>query len=241
MSPTPQEVGRTLIEESSGYDIALPMTDERELAVRGLVIRGRRFIKGALVLADAGQNIEAMLLVRSATEYAITLGWLLKNLDDNVQRFLLNGIDDRLHWDALLACITGEHRLAADQRLMLLEARDEIKQRSSGHRMPKLKQRATEAGVSNAYVRYVAHSQVAAHPTMWAMDMFLEESAETNSMVLHPDVGPGRQAPDAYFSGVHVLGLLLYQAAIHEGADQRAERIHTLVAQIGGSTDIAAT
>ena len=182
------------------------------------------------MLADTGLNIEAMVLVRSVVEYGLTIAWILKKPDAHVIRFALNGIDDRLVYGALVFEVKKQRVLA--DRAALEAERANLAAECKSLRMPDFKQRAKEAGYMDIYGVYVSDSSAAAHPTMWSLDMFLEEHDETGSFVVHPEVSPDRSMPDPYYRGAYALGLVLFHAAEHEGRKEAADRINQIIASM---------
>jgi hypothetical protein len=223
-------VGNKLLADSASYDIAVAMSAPEELAVRGLVVRIRRFVRAAFLLADADMRLEAMALVRSAAEYAITLGWILRNPDPHVRRFAISGIDDRLDYDDLAFEIAGRRVFTDDERAGFEASRESMGQR--GMRMPKLKQRAKESDLIKLYAGYVQDSQAVTHPTMWAIDMTMEHRADPPSHIMYPDVAPDRRMADPYYRGAYALGLSLWLVARHENNDELADRIYAMVEPI---------
>jgi hypothetical protein len=221
-------IGLQLLNESVGYEIAVALESPIDIAVRGITVRTRRLVRGAYHLADEGLGIEAMVLVRSAVEYGLTIAWILKKPDQHVIRFALNGIDDRFTFDDLAFEVKGERALDDEVREDMESTRAELAAQVKSLRMPDFKQRAKEADLPEIYGLYVADSAAAAHPTMWSLDMILEEHGPTNATVVHADVSPERQMPDPYYRGAYALGLVLFHAAQHEGRDATAARINAL-------------
>lgn len=86
-----REVGLQMLDASSGYE-ELVGDDRFELAMASLVSRGRRLLRSAYRLADAGQGLEAAVLLRSLTEYAFTVRWLGRDPELNLLRWLMDGV-----------------------------------------------------------------------------------------------------------------------------------------------------
>jgi hypothetical protein len=73
-----RDCGLQLLEISSTYErrVIRPETGPVTLAIVGLVARQRRLLRGAYLLADADQQLQAAILVRAMLEFFIRQLWL---------------------------------------------------------------------------------------------------------------------------------------------------------------------
>lgn len=107
-----REIGQRLLDASRTYE-GFQAPRRNELAIAGLVGRARRLLRAAYRLADAGEGLEAAVLLRSMTEYCFTLLWLARDTELNVPRWLHDGLVRILAQDKELRSIERRRRRAA--------------------------------------------------------------------------------------------------------------------------------
>jgi hypothetical protein len=90
-SKASREVGLRVLALTVGYE-GFTSGERSKVSVAGLVGRGRRLLRAAYSLADAGHGLEAAVLLRSLTEYVFALAWLDTDLDLNLLRWLYDGL-----------------------------------------------------------------------------------------------------------------------------------------------------
>ncbi len=188
-------------------------------AIIGLVGRQRRFLRAAYTLADAGQILEAIGPLRAMFEFLVCQRWLARDPDRNWKIWMTDDHAARDLWRdrlkqhapalyaAAAASLTPEQRkegeAVAAARLQLAA---EFGHRRAGDRRS-LEQRAADVGLSFLYDGlYRYESSAATHPTMFAVDLFLEK---------HPKGLRLRGEPTAQFTppAVYLQGaMLLYEA-----------------------------
>ncbi len=133
-----REIGLRLLDLSRSYE-GFQASRRDELAIAGLIARARRLLRSAYRLADAGEGLEAAVLLRSMTEYCFTLLWLAKDPEVNVTRWLHDGLVRSLRQDKELRAI--ERRRRRDAGLPEAGADDE----PLGLLFPEMRQRMTSA------------------------------------------------------------------------------------------------
>lgn len=157
-------------------------------AIIGLVGRQRRFLRAAYTLADAGQPLEAIGPLRAMFEFLVCQRWLAHDPQRNWQLWMAEDHASRDLWRdrlrqhapalhaAAAAALTEDQReeaeaVAAARRQLAAELGD----RRPGDRHS-LEQRAAEVGLSFLYDGlYRYESSAATHPTMLAVDLFLNK------------------------------------------------------------------
>ena len=77
-----------LLDATAQYDIAvaLDFSGHQNILVTSTIMRCRRLLRGVHALADADLQLEAVVLVRTMTEYAIKLTWMLTGDTDTTWR-----------------------------------------------------------------------------------------------------------------------------------------------------------
>lgn len=157
-------------------------------AIIGLVGRQRRFLRAAYTLADVGQLLEAVGPLRSMFEFLVCQRWLARGPDRNWKVWMTEDHAARDLWrdrlrkhapalhDAAAASLTPEQikegEAVAAARLQLAA---KFGDRRAGDRRS-LEQRAADVGLSFLYDGlYRYESSAATHPTMLAVDLFLEK------------------------------------------------------------------
>lgn len=177
-------LGLELLATSAGYE-GLVVRDARTASVAGLVARQRRLLQAAYRLIDAGDLLEAQILVRSQVEFLIVQKWLqldpelhypLWVIEDVRARFALR--DDVLAaygTDVLDAGTVRRYEQARDDRRAEL-ARICEQRGINVLEYPKLIDQAKavdEAGTYALVYRY--DSQAAVHPRSLAVEQLLDQ------------------------------------------------------------------
>jgi hypothetical protein len=185
-------------------------------AIIGLAGRQRRFLRAAYTLADAGQVLEAVGLLRSMLEFLICQRWLAHDPDRNWKLWMTDDHAARDLWrerlrkhapalhDAAVESLTPEQRkegkaVAAGRRRLAAEL---------GDRQPddrrSLEQRAAQVGLSMLYDGlYRYESSAGPHPTMLAVDLLLEKHPK--GLVLRGEPTAQFAAPPVYLHGAWLL------------------------------------
>src|SRR5205823_6630351 len=94
-------IGLRLHELSAGYE-NYQGSSYGPVGTAALVVRSRRLLRAAYLLADAGYGLEAVHLLRAMTEAAITLRWLMLDPELNFLRWVIEGTKRVLSHDDVL-------------------------------------------------------------------------------------------------------------------------------------------
>lgn len=197
--------------------------------------RQRRFLRAAYTLADDGQVLEAIGLLRSMFEFFVCQRWLASDPDRNwklwmqedhaARDVLREGL--RQHAPALhgaaVASLTPAQR---EEAAVIATARTKVAA-ELGDRQPddrrSLEQRAVQMGLGFLYdLLYRYESSAAMHPTLLAVDLLLEKRPK--GLVL-------RGEPTAQFAPVPVYlhcAYLLFEALNECGEHTQALRLPEL-------------
>jgi len=224
-----KSLGLALLDASSIYENLVIPTYEGVLgrrrfpphrrAIIGLVGRQRRFLRAAYTLANAGQILEATGPLRSMFEFLVCQRWLARDPDRNWKVWMTDDHAARDLWRdrlrqhapalhaAAAASLTPEQRkegeAVAAARLHLAAEFGEWQARDRRS----LEQRAADVGLSFLYDGlYRYESSAATHPTMLAVDLFLER---------HPKGLRLCAEPTAQFTPLPIYlhgAMLLYEA-----------------------------
>jgi len=247
---TSRALGYELLAATGRYDMAVVISDSmKDIVLTGAAIRCRRLLRGAYALADTGLGSEATILVRTITEYVITIGWMLVDPDYHLARWGIKDIDMRMVIHNEVHAIHPEVEiLTEDTRAQLRAERARLVAICGDRRtdFPSVKRRAAVAedeghieGMRGWYaLPYRADSQAAVHPMIWAIEMMMESHPGTGGVVIHPDVAPGRAQVDVYRTAAHLLGVLLLVIA-NENDDQALhDRIVRILDQLPPKREI---
>jgi hypothetical protein len=204
-------------DQVEGLEVGAP---DRQLWVPALfLLRARRLVRAALLLADAGQGIEASILLRAITEYLITLHWLFLDFDAHDLVWRIDDLRGILAMDddatqAGFAILDPEIRpLYEDgkrrwrQHLDALENVDERVSEPARERLPSFEQRARATQLQGLYgLAYRWDSLAAAHPNATAVEQFLERHGNG---ILRISSAPQHPLPDPYPIAALLLMLTL--------------------------------
>jgi Family of unknown function (DUF5677) len=149
-----RQCGLALLDASDAYERALVPYEvgKPALVEVGLVARGRRLARSAFQLADAGDRLEAMILVRTLLEYRITLRWLILDPELHFLQMYRDDVRRRQRMDAEVRALGIEGvsdavRAIHETELAQIEA--ELGDRPRG--FPSLRERAEATGAEAAY------------------------------------------------------------------------------------------
>jgi hypothetical protein len=218
---TPRKLGYDLLDATGRYDIAIVLSTEsfKDILVASIIVRCRRLLRGIYALADADMRLEAVVLLRTLTEYAIKLAWMLTDdTEYHLAQWAVADIDARFKLHNDVKEVAGVEVLTPETQAQLSVQREGFVAKCGGRstREPSLRDQAHTAedvggyaGLKNLYaLPYRADSQHAAHATVWATEMLMEDH-DSDSLVIYPEVAPGRRQVDVYASGAIVLGIVL--------------------------------
>jgi Family of unknown function (DUF5677) len=194
------EGGSTFYEATSLIDIALV----------AFAARGRRLLRSAFRLIDAGEESEAAPLLRVLHEYVIVTRWLLLDPETHVRGWALKDLGDR----ANAAKKTAEDKeLDAQTRAALSAIEEDARAQLAKHKEqlggdivepPPLEQMAKDAGLRFPYsFAYRLQSQADVHATALAIDKTLEK--RDGSLGLREKPQTGLSQFDSYQIGAHLL------------------------------------
>ena len=243
-----REVGLALLEISSTYErrVIRPQAGPATLAIVGLVARQRRFLRGAYLLADAGQRLEASILLRAMLEFLIRQTWLQSNPELNYTLWVLDDLEARLridreireqsedeHGQALEVMEPGTRSLYEDSLADARRQIDALHQRLGLDRTPRypnLREQAQAVGLSFSYsLAYRFDSLSAAHPSAMAVEQLFAQHPQGVRVLADPP--PERGYADPYSVGAFILREALGHAAEQipelalEGLDELSARL----------------
>jgi hypothetical protein len=208
-------------------------------AIIGLVGRQRRFLRATYTLADAGQVLEAIGPLRSMLEFLVRQRWLAQDPDRNWKLWMADDHAARDLWrkrlrehapalyDAAVASLTPEQRKEGEEiesvrRQLAAELGD---QWPGDRRQRNLEQQAAQVGLSSLYdMLYRYESSAGPHPSMFAVDLFLEKHPKGKGLIL-------RGEPTAQFAALPVYlhgAFLLHEALKDSGELTDALRLREL-------------
>ncbi len=218
-----RDVAEMLLDGSSYVEGFEADAAARNRWVPGLfVMRVRRLVRAALVLADAGQGLEASILLRSVTEYLITLHWLFLDFDAHDLIWRIDDLRSIIAMDDA-ASRAGFAILEPRIRQMYVDARDRWREKidtlenidarvpeKARGRLPSFEQRAQAAQLQGLYgLAYRWDSLGAAHPNATAVEQFLERPGGRVFRVSPQSQHP---LPDPYPIAALLLMLVLLKA-----------------------------
>jgi hypothetical protein len=201
------------------------------LVLLALAARGRRLLKSAYRLVDAGERAEAAPLLRVLHEYLIVSRWLLtdpeKHLplwanDDLRKRDVVRGrvLADEEIGDEVKQAIRDEAEAEHEKvRALLAETAEEGQAPDAGEPcptcgrprrrqeggLPPIEQMAARVGLRFAYdLAYRLQSQADVHATALVVDNTLIRH-EDGSIMIRPEPDFGLSSYDSYQVGAHLL------------------------------------
>lgn len=213
--------GLELIGISSRYE-NLVVADEAgpgTLAIAGLVARQRRFLQAVCVLADQGYYLEAMALVRTMIEFLIRQRWLELDSELNYTLWALEDVRRKLTLERELQAVAIQvmepemKGALQDQEAHFVSQLDEIKTARGLQKrpsMPSLQDQSKALGHKLVYsMSYRFDSQVAVHPSPWALEQLFEEHPRGVKILAEP---PEDRSPVDPYS---VSALVLQESLLH--------------------------
>ena len=228
---SPRDCGLALLDVSETYErrVVLDSAGPATLSMVGLVARMRRLLRSAYRLVDAGDVLEASILVRSLMEYLFTLRWL--QLDPELHYVLWAAADlrARLTIDReVRELATDEHAVA--MQIMEPDVRErversfstfseqikEAERRTGGKklRLPSHEQRAQAAGVPLGYsLAYRFDSLTGVHPMPHAIEQLMIARPDIGGIEVVGEPSPGHPYADPYAIAAHLLADALASAA----------------------------
>lgn len=115
-----------LLDATAQYDIAvaLDFSGHQNILVTSTIMRCRRLLRGVHALADADLQLEAVVLVRTMTEYAIKLTWMLTgDTEYHLAQWAIADIDGRLKMHNDVLRVSGVEVLPAKDQADLAAQR----------------------------------------------------------------------------------------------------------------------
>jgi Family of unknown function (DUF5677) len=195
-----RECGLALLDASEVYESAFVGYEAGKptLAIIVLIARGRRLARSIFHLADAGDRLEAMILVRTLLEYRVTLRWLILNPELHLLQWERDDLKSRLRIDTEVRALGLEGISdAARARYEATLARVEADLGDRPRRFPSFRERTQAIGAEFVYsLIYRFDSQRAAHPSLLALEQLLEHRPEQGGTAVlseptsHGDVDP---------------------------------------------------
>jgi hypothetical protein len=158
----------------------------------GLLVRARGLAEATCHLMDNGHPLEALVLARSLSDFAITFVWLTSgDRLERYRRFALADLANRLKFETLPA----EQRDLYETTQKFMSAK--LPAKTPGY--PNLRQRAEQVGLERQYHEvFRRESQRAAHPTLDAAEHVVGPNEEGTGIVVYSGLAPGRLHGDPY-------------------------------------------
>lgn len=225
-----RDCGQRLLEISFTYErrVIRPEAGPVTLAIVGLVARQRRLLRGAYLLADGGQRLEASSLLRAMLEFLIRQLWLQTSPELNYTLWAIDDLRARLRIDReireqapdehgeALEVMQPAMRAQYEQSLEeMREQLDALQQRLGLERAPQypnLREQADAVGLGFSYsLAYRFDSLSAAHPSAMAVEQLFTPHPEGVRVLADPP--PERGYADPYGVGAFILRDALAHAA----------------------------
>lgn len=213
------ELTGILEEEHATLD---PSVDPLGIVLVAYAARGRRLLRSAYRLLDAGELAEAVPLLRVISEYLVVGRWLLQH-PDRLEAWALADLDKR---DYIIGQVMAELTDGEDSETVgaLQEQRDELREGRerwlTERGQPKgdvvnVEQMAAQIGLGFAYqLAYRTQSQVDVHATTVAVDSCYERLPDGRLRLLPAPVH-ALSSYDQYEIGAHMLRDLLATTNAH--------------------------
>jgi hypothetical protein len=242
--PSSRDLGLELLAASAAYEIPTVRHGHQDIVLSGVVIRSRRLLRAAYELADQDMVLEAQVLLRVLTEYAITLAWLLIDIETNLCRWVIGDTNRRftLHNEVAKAS-PGTELLARDTRRAMAARREALvamlREKEQPLDLPPVEVRAAQAeddggheGLKVLYaLPYRADSEAAVHATVWSIDKLME-LYEDGGVILNPNYAPSRRQVDVYGAAAGMLGMVLMLAYDAMGNEEQRQRIAAIAERV---------
>jgi hypothetical protein len=228
--------GLALLEVSAGLEDGTIVTrgaGAMTLAIVGFAARGRRLLRAAYFLLDQDHAPEAVPLLRTASEYLITMRWLLLDPEKNLRLLAESDVAKSLLIDARVYEHGGFRLMSDETREFYQAAQAHLKAHPPGEagaeendlfgvagkreRLPTVERMAELVDLSFAYnSAYRLDSQSAVHATAMAINNAFDEVPEGHLV---------RPVPQLAFSGIdsYALGAFLLLDLLTETANRIPE------------------
>lgn len=230
-----REFGLELVRLSAVYDsgVVVPYGDAAALSLVGLASRARRLTRAIYRLLDAGEALEAQVLLRSLLEYTLTAQWLAQ---DPRPRFLSWWLED----DRRFRVMEREVRALAKEPIdevpeALQRARDELRtqfqkeaEAVDAPRFPTLVEMAAAVASPFAYsFVYRVLSQSGAHPYPHGLDPLIDDRPDRNAIVVR---GEPVEWPtiEPYYLAAALLFISLRESGAHSSQVELANELAAL-------------
>ncbi len=246
-----RDCGLRLLELSTIYE---SMVVRREagpatLAIVGFVGRQRRLLRGAYLLADAEQRLEASILLRAMVEFLIRQHWMQSNPQRNYVLWMIDDLRARLRIDCEVRKAAPEAHGVIEPAMReqyersLEEMQGELERLrqqlglEKAPSYPNLREQAEAVGLRFAYsLAYRFDSLNAAHPSAMAVEQLFEQHPEGVRVL--PGPPPERGYADPYGVGA----VILRDALVHvseqvpelrlDGFDEVAARMDEILPEL---------
>lgn len=221
-----REVGLRLLVLSEFYEGGLVAADAaggRAASIAGLVARQRRFVRAAHRLLDAGDRLEAQVLIRSQIEFLIVQKWLQLDPDLHFPMWFIKDARSRI---ALHDHVVRTDGIAVIEEDVLARYRNARQNKTAEldaicaqrgipiPRYPTLEQQARAVELETVYaLAYRFDSQSAAHPQALAIEQLLEPVPE--GIIIRGEPPVDRRYADGYAVTAICLHDALASAAAH--------------------------
>lgn len=205
--------GLELLDRSGIYDggVIVPYGDAATLSLVALASRARRLMRAIYRLLDAGDSLEAQVLLRTLLEYTLTAQWMAQ---DPQARFLSWWLEDDRRFRVM------EREVRALAKAPIEEVPEELQRRREGvreqfqrdaesqkaPRFPTLidMAMAVESPFAYSFV-YRVLSQLGAHPYPHGLEAVIEDSPENNSVLVRPEPKDESTIEPYYLAGALVF------------------------------------
>jgi hypothetical protein len=183
-----------------------------------LAVRACRIARAVHVLAEAGLDLEAGILLRSLMEYGITVGWLAAPADDDApDRFLQwqwNDIDERLKTDNHYFAVTTRHLIDPAVRARLEADKVAIEGQVGARKISVVEQAQAIDKEEEYAVQYRYDSNGGTHPSGSASQRVVTLNEDRREHTIHGEPVPRvHPDPDPYGVAAGVLDEILRAVA----------------------------
>jgi len=151
-----------------------------------LLIRSLSNFQGGLLMAERGMVVEARTLFRCCFENAFWLGALLKDGDDFISDIMGDEVANTKSKARWMMRDPSRLEFSGPNAVARLQARvDEMEEASGKVSGQKLEDAAKRGRLGDAYIYYKVLSGDAAHPSVSAMNRYVQRDIVTQLLELH--------------------------------------------------------